>query len=215
MFDDDDGFAVNSIQEAKPQQGYQKQGFQKFARKKEEVTDIPYVAVAFFIDKDFPHDVKSKLYGYINKLISKNVIIRINGDDKEFIDKLKNINYDKLEIYIPWKGFNDIDSKLYFNTETCKLIATKYMPAWDKLPSPVQALLSRNARLLFGDKNNSCVGSLITWSPDGASRVMEIGKTTGRSSHVIRMALSNYISLLNVQKENSDSMFEKVFKINE
>lgn len=189
--------------------------FNKFQRKPEVVTDIPYAPVAFFLDRGDPQDVKDRYYRYINLLIGKNITIRINGDDKEFIAKLKELNYEKLEIYIPWKNFNEIDSKFYYNGETSKLLAAKYMPVYDKLPDAVKALLARNARLLFGEKNNSCVLSLITWSPDAASRIMDIGKNTGRSSHVIKMALSNHISVLNVQKEGADAIFKKSFRLEE
>lgn len=190
-------------------------GFNKFQKKPEVVTDIPYAPVAFFLDRGDPQDVKDRFYRYINLLIGKNLNIRINGDDKEFIAKLKELNYDKLEIYIPWKNFNDIDSKFYYNGETSKLLAAKYSPVYDKLPDAVKALLARNARMLFGEKNNSCVLSLITWSPDAASRIMDISKNTGRSSHIIKMALSNHISVLNVQKEGADMMFKKSFQLDQ
>jgi hypothetical protein len=187
--------------------------FSKFQKKPEVVTDIPYAPVAFFLDRDHPQDVKDRYYSYINMLIAKNMTIRINGDDKDFIAKLKELNYDKLEVYIPWKNFNEIESKFYYNGETSKLIAAKYISVYDKLPDAVKALLARNARLLFGEKNNSCVLSLITWSPDAASRIMDISKNTGRASHIIKMALSNHISVLNVQRENADMMFKKSFRL--
>ena len=181
-------------------------GFNKFQKKPEVVTDIPYAPVAFFLDRDYPQEVKDCFYSFINKLISKNLIIR-------FITKLQELNYDKLEIYTAWKGFNGVESKFYYNNETSKLIAAKYNPGYEKLPDAVKALLARNARLLFGEKNNSCTLSLITWSPDGASRIMDITRETGRSSHVIRMALSNGISVLNVKRENAEVLFKKSFRL--
>lgn len=217
MFDDIEGLEEFKTDSVKPSSGYQSNnaGFKKFPKKAEVVTDIPYTPIAFFLDRDFPPEVKDRFYKYINKLISKNTVIRINGDDKDFILKLLELGYDKLEVYIAWKNFNDIESKFYYNTETSKMIAAKYNPGYEKLPDAVKALLARNARLLFGEKNNSCALSLITWSKDSAARLIDITRETGRATHVIRMALSNYISVLNINRENADIIFNKSFRLDE
>jgi len=212
--DDDDDINLSAIKET-PKYGNNKD-YNKFKKEpKKDPTDVPNTPIVFFVDKSYPEEIKNKIFHYINKLMSKKINIRINGDDKEFIEKVNELKYSNLEIYIPFKGFNDIESKLYFNDETSKLIAAKYMPTIDKLPPVVQSLLARNARLLFGNKNDSCAVAIITWSPDGATKLLEIGKDTGRASHIIKMAVSNFISVLNLQKPNCDIIFNKTFKLEE
>lgn len=178
---------------------------------KEVVTDQAYAPIGVFVDRAFPQEVKDRLRGVIIKLVSKQFTVRVNGDDKDFIASLKDISETNLEIYIPWKPFNDIETKHYFNTESSKLIAAKFFPAWDKIPDSAKAFLARNMRLLFGDKNNSCVKALVTWSEDGASRTSEISQSTGKSSQIIRAATYYSTPVFNVQKAGTEDALAKVF----
>lgn len=180
-------------------------------KKKEEVLEEPYLPVAVYVDRNFPPEVKTSLYNIISKLINKNITVRVNGDDKEFCNKVIELSSKYVEIYIPWKGFNEIDSPHYFNSLTSKEIARQQFSGWEKIPDSVKAMLARNVRMVFGDKNRSICTALITWSQDGASRIAEINKDTGRSSFSIKLAATYGFPVLNIRKEGVGPSIEAKF----
>lgn len=181
-------------------------------KRKEEVLEDPYIAVAMFVDRDFPPEVKTSLYNIASKLINKKITVRVNGDDKDFVGKLSNLSSQFVEVYIPWKGFNDIDSKHYWNTITAKHVAQQnFGQAWEKIPDSVKALMARNVRMIFGDKNNSGMLCLITWSQDGASKAPEVTKDTGRSAFIIKTSSTYSFPVVNISKPAAENILEKSF----
>lgn len=184
-------------------------GFQR----KEDVLQDAYIPVAFHVEKDFPEEVKSQIFDIASKMLGKKMTVRINADDKAFIDRLMALNNDKVEVYLPWRGFNQIESKRTFNTITCKDIAAKHFIGWEKIPDSVKAIMAAQVRMMFGDRNNSIALCLITWSKDGASKPMEVSKDTGRVSFVIKMAASYGFPVLNLQRPQALAAAEKTFNL--
>lgn len=182
-------------------------------QKKEEVIEEPYVPVAVYIDRDFPPEIKAKLISISNRLINANLVVRYNADDMEIHSPLSGISTKKTEAYTPWKNFNNIESKHYYNTETAKHIACTNFAGWEKIPDAVKAMLARNVRLVFGDKNRSTALCLITWSKDGASRAAEVNKETGRSSFIIKLAATYGIPVVNIAKPNAEAALERAFNL--
>lgn len=189
--------------------GYGGGGFQR----KEDTLQDAYIPVAFYVEKDFPEEIKSQIFDIASKMLGKKMTIRINADDKEFIDRLMALNNEKVEVYLPWRGFNQIESKRTFNTITCKDIAAKHFIGWEKIPDSVKAILAAQVRMMFGDRNNSIALCLITWSKDGASKPMEVNKDTGRVSFVIKMAASYGFPVLNLQRPQALAAAEKTFNL--
>lgn len=196
--------------------GYQAKGGYdkgKFFKKKEEVIEPAYIAVAIYIDREFPLEVKNHLVTLAGKFIEKEVHVRINADDKELCGRLTKLSDVFVELYSPWKGFNEIDSKLYYNTLTSKHIAAKHFFGWEKVPDVVKAILARAVRMVFGNKNDSGCLCVITWSKDGASKATEVNKDTGKASFIIKMASSYGFPIINIGKQTAGSILEKTFGI--
>lgn len=224
MFDDildSSSLDINELEKTdnKPTNSYSNNGNNNYqrkfvpAKKKEEVPQEPYVPVCIFVDREFPPEAKQSLFNIASKLLAKNITVRVNGDDKEFIDKLLPLSDKYLEVYIPWKNFNNIESKHYFNSLTSKEIARRNFLGWEKVPDPVKAILARNVRMIFGDKNNSIVLCVITWSKDGASKVSEVTKETGKSQFIIKTASTYGFPVVNIAKPNAGNILEKTFGI--
>lgn len=184
-------------------------GFQR----KEDVLQDAYMPVSFYVEKEFPEEVKNQIFDIASKMIAKKMTVRINGDDKVFIDRLKVLTDDKLEVYVPWRGFNEIDSKRTFNTITSKHIASQHFMGWDKIPDSVKAIIASQVRLVFGDRNNSIALCLITWSRDGASKASEVTKDTGRGSFIIKMASSFGFPILNLMRPQTQAVIDKTFSL--
>lgn len=194
------------------QGGYQQGGKPPFNPKDDPVQDA-YIPISFYTEKDFPEDVKTTLYNLATKLIAKKYTVRINADDKPFIDRLRALSEDKVEVYLPWRGFNEIESKKTFNTNTCKDIASKHFLGWEKIPDSVKAILASQVRLIFGDKNTSISLCLVTWTRDGVSKGSEVSKDTGRASFIIKMASHYGFPILNMSKPQAGTVMEKTFNL--
>lgn len=195
--------------------GYQNQqqgGGNRWNNKPDEVAP-PYLPVVMFVEKGFPIEVKQKFYQLASKFIGKGYTVRINPDDPEFVNKVMQLSTKNVELYLPFKNFNQFDSKHSWNTATSKAIAQQHFPAYDKIPDAVKAILAAQIRMVFGDRNNSITLAVITYSPDGASRIAEITRETGRVSFIIKVACTYGFTCVNLGKQSSESMIEKYFDL--
>lgn len=225
MFDEletDSSFKVEEVEKTNQnQQSYQNRSYNnnqsgngyKGFPKKDDTPQDPYIPVGIFVDKEFPQEVKTSLYNIASKLIQKKYTVRVHGADKEFCDKVSGLSDKFVEVYLPWRMFNDNPSKHTFNTATSKEIARVNFLGWEKIPDSVKAILASQVRIIFGDRNNSIVRCLITWSKDGASRTPEITKDTGRSGFIIKVAATHSFPVINISKESSGSDIERSFGI--
>lgn len=192
--------------------GYQNRQGGSFQRKPDEVGP-PYLPVVMFVEKDMPADVKQKFYHLASKLIGKGYTIRINPDDIDFVKQVQALSTKNVELYLPWRNFNQFESKHTFNTLTAKDVAQRNFQGWEKVPDAVKAILAAQVRMVFGDRNNSIALMIITHSADGASRVAELTKDTGRVSFIIKMACTYGFSVVNMGKQSSESLLQKYFDL--
>lgn len=193
----------------------------KFKRKEKVITDpeavMGYVPLAFFVDREFSNEIKSRMIRLIERVVvSKKYIVRINGDDKDFVNTLtSNFPSDQIEIYVPWRNFNEFETKHYYNDEEHKILAKRHFPVWETVSDVVKAFLCRNVRMVHGDKNNSCLRGLITWSPDGASILGEITRETGKASHILKVATTANVPCFNLQAPTSMKQLATQLQIHE
>lgn len=206
---EENSFIDETVKEDKQNKG----NFTKKNFVKKQVSDIPYLPISFFIDSSYPEEIKQEMFSIIDKLLAKQYTIRINGDDKEFIAKLNALNSQHIEVYIPWKGFNDIDSKYYFNYDALKSIARANFLGWDKIPDTVKAILTRNVRMLLGTSNNSVCLCVVLYTPDGATNKSEVTKESGKFSFIISIANKFGLPVINLKKQKLVEMFLKNYGI--
>lgn len=182
---------------------------------KPEVIEEPYRPVTIYINREFPEEIKNKLFSIASKLIAAGYTVRYNADELDTFKKLNGISSANTEAYVPWKGFNEIDSKHSWNTKTSKHLAQTNFQAWEKLPGVIQSMLARDVRTLFGDKNTSTTMALITWSQDAATKRIEITKDTGRASFILKLAATYSFPIINIQKPGSEEVIAKYFQLGE
>lgn len=192
--------------------GYRSGGGNRFPQKEDKVED-PYLPVVIFVDQGFPQEIKDRLYAVASKLIAKRYTVRVIGLDKEFAERVMKLSSEKVELYLPWRNFNEMESKRTFNTLTAKHVASTQFAGWEKVPDGVKGILASQVRLMFGDKNNSPAKCLITWSPDGASKFAEVTKETGKMGFIIKMSSNYGYPVINFQKQSSEAIVEKYFSL--
>lgn len=195
----------NQSEPSQSQQSNSGGGYQRKPFKKKKILTYPYVPISIYYDarNDTP-EVRENVIKVIYALLSKAFTVRVNGDDAGFIDDIKANNpvkrEDLLEIYIPWKPYDGIESKYWYSAEEIKEIAKTYSSeeVWNKVPKHIHARMARNIRMLFGNNNNSCCTGLIVWTEDGAETATQLGRGTGTAYHILRAALSHALPVINI-----------------
>ena len=120
----------------------------------------------------------------------------VASSEKEILEFIPE---DKVEVYIPWKDFDNRNSKFYFNDKVSQHIARMFHKAYDTLKGPIQAFLAKNVRMVLGEKAKSRSTLVIVWSEDGATDTRQITFKTGNVSHPIAIANAVHIPVFNLQ----------------
>lgn len=191
--------------------GYRKGGGGNggFKRKPDEVKPA-YLPVVIHIEDQFPDNIKEDLFKLAGELVNRGYFIRYNCEDPDLHARYQALSQQKTEGYVPWKGFNGLETKFYFNTMTANALAEESNPAWEKLPNIVKAKLARNVRLMFGQNNNSPAMALITWSPDGVTKKEEVTRETGYVGSMIQLADRYRFDVYNIGNgESKQLMFNR------
>jgi len=159
---------------------------------------LPYVVV---FNQDMPEASKSLLEGVVRRLDEAGYTLRMGGNTgpEEDFEKLSK----RVELHLPWRGFNQKESKSTFNTKNAFEIAKTFSPVYDKFSDPIKAMLARNVRLVLGKELKSPTLLLVTWSADGAESAAERTARTGNVGHVIAMASALRVPVFNLAKANT------------
>ena len=102
-------------------------------------------------------------------LATQGVVLRSGGADGA--DKAFEIGCDlvngKKEVYIPWKGFNNSNSRLVVTDKKAFEIAQKYHPQWAILSQGARKLQARNCHQVLGHDLKTPSNFIICWTPEG------------------------------------------------
>ena len=189
--------------------GYQKKPYgQGFGKDKDvDLTNYTlYKPFSIFCNDNAPSEILDRAKEVILFLTNHGFTTRascLTGSEKQILDMIPK---DKLELYIPWKDFDNRDSKFYFNDKVSQHVAKMFHKSYDTLKPPVQAFLAKNVRMILGDKAKSRTSLIIVWSEDGAANANQVTFKTGNVSHPIAIACSAHIPVFNLQNPDIISM---------
>jgi len=124
-----------------------------------------------------------KLFTQVGKyLAQKDYILRsghAEGADSAFEYGCTMANGQK-EIYLPWKGFGDSDSKLIVKDGKAFEISEKFHPYWHNLSQGARKLQARNSHQALGNDLETLSKFIICWTKNG--------KGSGGTGQAIRIA---------------------------
>lgn len=212
--------AAKATEDKPYKQGYnQGQKFQKrpFYEKKEidlETFKL-YKPYAIAGNANPPETILTQTKEIIDLLVDNGFTGRVTtGNDMDaFIEKELNGSF--FELYIPWKDFNNKQSKFYFNDPLSKHVAKMFHRTFDTLKPAVQAFLARNVRMVLGEKLKSYSLFVLVWSEDGAEQTKDISFKTGNVSHIISVARALHIPVFNLQHSNTKERLIKYLRLKE
>ncbi len=120
-----------------------------------------------------------------------------SGADTFFEEKVS-----KKEIYLPWKGFNKNESKLYTITPAALKLAEKYHPKWSMLTSSGRSFMARNCYQVLGYDLNTSVKFILCYTTDGYA--------TGGTGQAIRIAEDMNIPVINMYFDDWKDKLKKL-----
>lgn len=159
----------------------------------------PYVGTG---NQSPPDSVKERIKVIAAELEKYGYILRTGGMDGTEDTFEKAAHYK--ELHLPWRGFASKESKMTFNSGSSLGIAKLYHSNFDNMKQTVQAFLSKNVRLLYGNSLKSPALFLLCWTEDGAETMREKTNRTGPAGHAIAIALSMRIPVFNLGKEDAE-----------
>lgn len=153
---------------------------------------------AFTIDVKFKakEDIIKIFEEVAKKLEELGYTYRSGGNDSELDQRVSAI-MSKKEVYLPWKGFNDLDSEYNYPSEKARDIANKYHPIYNELGFAVQAIVARMSHRVLGPDCLTPVDFLLCWTDDGVETHKARTTKTGTVGQVISIANDHNIPVFN------------------
>jgi hypothetical protein len=130
---------------------------------------------------------------HLSKFLSENNFILRSGGAPGADIAFQNGCTGKREIYLPWKGFNNVEGIIAPNIDNWNeavKIAEKYHPAWNKLSEAAIKLMGRNTYQILGKDLKTPVDFVVCYTPDG--------KSSGGTGQAMRIAEDLGIPIYNI-----------------
>jgi hypothetical protein len=117
----------------------------------------------------------------------------------------------RVEIYLPWKGFNGRNDGEIVNPGKDALeLAEHYHPGWKHLKQGARKLMARNGYQVLGPNLYDPVEMVVCWTPDGS--LDGKGSKVGGTGQALRIADDYDIPVLNLQRPDHLSEIESFFE---
>jgi hypothetical protein len=107
-----------------------------------------------------------------------------------------------MEIFLPWKGFNNNTSTLISPSADAYRLAATIHPAWNNLRRPAKLLVARNMHQVMGLSLKSPVKFVICYTSDGCESHETYGRQTGGTGSALKLASLNGIPIFNVANQD-------------
>jgi predicted NAD-dependent protein-ADP-ribosyltransferase YbiA (DUF1768 family) len=150
--------------------------------KKEEVKAPNVICYAGIGSRETPDDIFAKFSTLAGRLAKLGFVLRSGG--AEGADTAFQLGcaaqLGKMDIYLPWPGFNNNTSNLYNITPEAMAMAAKFHPAWANLSDGAKKLQARNCYQVLGYNLKSPSTFVVCYTKGG--------KGEGGTGQAIRIA---------------------------
>jgi len=108
----------------------------------------------------------------------------------------------QMEIFLPWKGFNNNPSLLYKKSDKAEQIAQQFHPKWTMLERAVRNLHSRNVHQILGINCDDPVDFVVCYTADGCEDGNKTTINTGGTGQALRIATYYKIPIYNLARRD-------------
>lgn len=158
-----------------------------------------------------PPDVLKTIYSLAKELGSSNFTLRSGGAegcDSHFEGGARAVGAN-MEIYLPWEGFNQNESKLFSYPKKIEDIAREvYGTRWNSLSQGAKKLMTRNVCQILG-LDYTPVSFVVCYTSDGCESSSTRNRKTGGTGQAIDLASILDIPVFNIKNENYDIRLSK------
>lgn len=185
--------------------GYQKKERSEYTPKSPEPHHgLVYQAYAVVGNKEVPSKWLEWAEQTAIKLDELGFTLRTGGGAMPLEEAFENATTHK-EIHLPWKEFNQKESSYTRTHAGAAGLIRKLQPNFESLKPAVQAILSRNAAVIYGKDLRSPVRFLITYTDDGVEHGKDRTSQTGFAGLAIGLAGWLKIPVYNLKNEEAVS----------
>lgn len=190
---------------------YQKGNYQKsnFRRQEEEDVGEPklYKTYVGTGNKEAPPEVLSLIKRLTRELEEFGFVLRtggLEGPEEAFEVSAKN-----MELHLPWRGFNNKESKFTFTPKQALGIAKMFHPTFESLKPAIQTIIAKNVRLVMGKDLKSPTMFVICWSEDGVEKSSDKTSKTGNVGFVVSIACAMHIPVFNLANPDAEKRLKQ------
>lgn len=150
--------------------------------------------------RETPMEVQIQMESIAKMLALRGFVLRsggANGADLAF-ERGCNLSCGEKEIYLPWRGFNDSESKLFGVGKYAVDLAREFHPRFDSLSQGAKMLIARNGYQVLGPNVDEEEKSefIVCWTKDG--------RASGGTGQAIRIAASYEIPVFNLHDRRAE-----------
>ena len=102
------------------------------------------------------------------------------------------------QIFLPWKNFNDNDSRFYNVSDIAIERSLKFHPAPERLKSGARKMMGRNMYQVMGLDLNTPSSFVVCWTPFVTEDAFDVNKKIGGTGQAIRIAENKKIPIFNL-----------------
>lgn len=169
----------------------------------EDIDTNLYKPYAVTGNPDAPQEILDKIDRIVRQLDSQGYYTRTGGlDGIETVAEKAATTH--LELQLPFRDFNQKQSKFTFSDERVMATAKKFQPGFDGLKKGMQSFLGKNVRLVLGKGASSPALFLLVWTEDGCESGRDRNIKTGFSGHPIAIASSLGIPVFNLGRQDAE-----------
>lgn len=147
-----------------------------------------------------PADVFQRMQDICPTIADRGVGLRTGG--AKGADSAFELGYDHVgpvEIFLPWKGYNDHPSYRYEIPESAFVLAEElYIHNWKKVSSGVKKLMARNCQQVLGQNLDDPSIFVLCWTKDGCESHSARRTKTGGTGQAISVASTFDIPVINM-----------------
>ena len=160
-------------------------------------TDLSfYKPVAMTGNPDAPPEIIERMIQIAKRLEAMEFTVRIGG--MQGIEDAIEKAIEKKEVHLPFKDFDQKQSKFTYVSERATAVAKMFFPNWDAMKKGVQLFLAKNARVLMGQRVDSPALFFVCWTQDGVESFKDTTNRTGFTGHSIAIASALGIPIFNL-----------------
>lgn len=145
-----------------------------------------------------PLTVQALMTNIARKLESQGWVLRSGG--AKGADTAFSSGCVEKEIFVPWNGFEGIESRFPIPAESFNIASTIH-PGWKGLSQGARLMMARNAMQVLGANLDDPSSMIICWTPDGMETEDERTRDSGGTGQAIAHASRLRIPVYNLARE--------------